>query len=478
MDSKNLENESNKLDDESAMNIEIRQDECTRQGLPDLEDNFILQSFGSSQDEKVTDIIDQNCVCKLMSELDLARQTGSFSDVTLLIGEEKHPIRAHRIVLASMSEFFRAMFTTEFKEASQNEVRLPKLDIPTMKILLDFGYRGKVGITSKNIEKITKAADLFGMNNLLDKCVEFIQQQITIQNAVELFEFSDQISNSKLKEYVSKFITDNIESISNKNLDIMNMSPSLLLEIVADDCTVIDCNPHENEERLLKLGWDNLQTKPGDVWEASIPKLLKSVHLPLASKNFLEDLRRKLEDHLEAIQLVEKAIVLKRVALCSEYKVAIDETVRWSMARYRKAGRAFVECHNLINGNYSNWYGTPIYLNGKPWFLKAQITTCTVDGPTRKFLSVFLCTEKTTALCKFRFELVAPKRSTRKSLFSSEEQGFYGVDKDEVVGGYTKFIALPDLIENYYDKAIEKCVVVAHIVDIVDDIDNWNELFS
>ena len=55
--------------------------------------------------------------------------------------------KAHKVILASSSAYFDAMFTSPFCESSQNEVLLPSLDERGLRCLLHFVYSGHVLVT-------------------------------------------------------------------------------------------------------------------------------------------------------------------------------------------------------------------------------------------------------------------------------------------------------------------------------------------
>ncbi len=65
----------------------------------------ILQTFAGSTD--MTDIYEAKVANKLALDAEESRQNGYFCDVTLLIGPEKQQIRAHRLILAAGSQYFR-----------------------------------------------------------------------------------------------------------------------------------------------------------------------------------------------------------------------------------------------------------------------------------------------------------------------------------------------------------------------------------
>ncbi len=174
----------------------------------EFDENVVfLHSFEHSMDITKDDFNDHSHAGKLAQGADLARRIGRFCDITLLIGEEKHPIKAHRVILASALDYFQAIFSTDLKEGSQSEVELPKTDAKTMESLIDFVYTGKMKLDDHNIEKVISAANFFGMPRLVGRCVDYITGKINKSNCIEILEFAEHLSNQALREFTMKYIT-------------------------------------------------------------------------------------------------------------------------------------------------------------------------------------------------------------------------------------------------------------------------------
>jgi hypothetical protein len=62
--------------------------------------------------------------------------------VTLLVGPEKVPLRVHKDLICSKSEFFRACLENGFSEGTNNVVPLPDDDVKTVETFLTFVYYG------------------------------------------------------------------------------------------------------------------------------------------------------------------------------------------------------------------------------------------------------------------------------------------------------------------------------------------------
>ncbi len=447
----------------------------------EMKDSFsFLRSFAYFDDKSTTDILDDS-YGKLARDADIARKQGSFCDITLIVGPDKYQIEGHRLVLASAFDYFQAMFTSNLKEGSQPEVELPKTDAKTMESLIDFAYTGKMKLNNSNIETTTTAANFFGMSTLLGKCVDYIKGKINQTNCIEILEFAEHISDDVLKYAAMKYVSENFETITEKNLDIVEMSTNLLLEVIDCGSTIIHSNPVQNEMKLFQIGWNNLHSKPDDQWSVFLPKLLKAVRLPQASDDFLCNLARKVEFCKEAYTLVEEA-KLKKKAI-TNYKATtiepkIDENMRWGMCRFHKSGRVSVTCHGVKDDSNDNWYGAPVFINGMIFCVNAITETKTDDGPPVKYLEAYLyCLtdlSSDSVTLVFHFEVVPSKKSNNISGGSDECETT--LDKDNDNWGEPKMMKLTDVFANFYDEENDSCTIIAHVSEVdvkeADDLDD------
>ena len=143
-----------------------------------MEEKRFLQSFEVWEVVKEMKVLNENHASKVIEDANQARKEGILCDVILLIGPGKYQIKAHRLLLMSAAGFFRAMFTSKFKEASQDKVELPQIDPVTMETIMDFIYIGKTTLTNETIEDIARAANFLEMPKLLEECTKFLTERM------------------------------------------------------------------------------------------------------------------------------------------------------------------------------------------------------------------------------------------------------------------------------------------------------------
>lgn len=82
-----------------------------------------------------------------------------FCDIKL-VTEDGGAIFCHKVVLASASPYFHAMFVN-FVEKNQYLVVIRELDKSGLQLLIDFIYSGEITITEKNVQVITDSVFIF-----------------------------------------------------------------------------------------------------------------------------------------------------------------------------------------------------------------------------------------------------------------------------------------------------------------------------
>lgn len=80
----------------------------------------------------------------------LSRQN-LFCDVTLIA--ENMEIPAHKMVLASCSPYFYAMFSgSDFEESRQDRITVQGVDFHALQLLIDYVYTSHVDVTEENVQ--------------------------------------------------------------------------------------------------------------------------------------------------------------------------------------------------------------------------------------------------------------------------------------------------------------------------------------
>lgn len=126
------------------------------------------------------------------TELDFSRPW-KMSDVVLVVEDQK--LHVHRNVLALWSPVFEKMFTSNFKEKSKGEIRLPGKQAESVKALLSMIYPpANDEITLGNYNAILELAHEYQISSIVEKCEEFLVDTLFSSPAHKIDEEEDLLS--------------------------------------------------------------------------------------------------------------------------------------------------------------------------------------------------------------------------------------------------------------------------------------------
>ena len=96
--------------------------------------------------------------------------------VNIFVGAERTKFHLHRDLLCNRSDYFRACFVGDFKEAKQKELSLPEDNAESFELFVTWLY----GTQLKKISSNNDLAAYFGLAVLANKlCLEYLQNQVT-----------------------------------------------------------------------------------------------------------------------------------------------------------------------------------------------------------------------------------------------------------------------------------------------------------
>lgn len=129
----------------------------------------------------------------------------SFSDVTLVIDDQE--IKAHKIILASASKVFRAMFNSDMQERESSRVVIKDTEFKVIQSMIKFIYT-KV-FDTKFAVQLLFAANYYDIAELHNEAVKHCIKRLTARNAKK-FAFFGEINNSnELLIAAQAFIANN-----------------------------------------------------------------------------------------------------------------------------------------------------------------------------------------------------------------------------------------------------------------------------
>lgn len=157
-------------------------------------------------------------------------------------------------MLASSSDYFRALFSHDMLETSQAGVELSSpVTAEAVKLLLSYAYTGAMPLTFQLLPDVLAAATFLQMTTAIKVCMDFIKKNMEFDVADCLVDLCDIFGLTELRRFKRKFILDNFNSFMNSP-EFLNLDGETLASYLVEDELNI-----ATEGRLLKsvLAWYN-----------------------------------------------------------------------------------------------------------------------------------------------------------------------------------------------------------------------------
>ncbi|MGH0121154.1 UNVERIFIED_CONTAM: hypothetical protein FKN15_046399 [Acipenser sinensis] len=206
------------------------------------------------------------------------RQRGVLCDIVLHVGAKE--IKAHKVVLASCSPYFHAMFTNEMSESRQTHVTLHDIDPQALEQLVQYAYTAEIVVGEGNVQTLLPAASLLQLNGVRDACSKFLLSQLDPSNCLGIRSFADTHSCSDLLKSAHKYVLQHFVEVS-KTEEFMLLPLKQVLDLISSDNLNV---PSEEEVYRAVLCWVKHDI---DSRRQHVPRLMKCVRLPLLTRDFL-----------------------------------------------------------------------------------------------------------------------------------------------------------------------------------------------
>ncbi|KAM3598119.1 uncharacterized protein V6R79_013789 [Siganus canaliculatus] len=236
----------------------------------------------SSEDYLFVEARHPNTVLQGLNSL---RLNNAFCDVTLCCGGQEFP--CHRIVLASFSSYFQAMFSTDLIESKQERVAINGVEPQMIGMLVSYAYTSEVYISKANVQALLAAANLLDVMAVREACCRFMERQMDEMNCVGIHCFAEAHSCKVLEKRSMDYILEHFNSVHQQE-EFLSLCVDKLTEILASDFLNVP-----KEEMVFEAAMLWLNKCPSR--KQSFEKVLEHIRLPLISPYYLHDVIESLD---------------------------------------------------------------------------------------------------------------------------------------------------------------------------------------
>ena len=154
-------------------------------------------------------------------------------DVTL-VSNECGEVRAHKVILAAQSDYFKGMFRNEKKDRIDMN-----MTTETLTIVVKTLYTGQTDISIDNVQDLLEASNYLQAKELNMKCIEFMIRNLDVSNCVAVLKLADQLSLERLLQDSINFIGDHFQLIFETSPEFKNLPVELFAKCIKSDRIIL-----------------------------------------------------------------------------------------------------------------------------------------------------------------------------------------------------------------------------------------------
>ncbi|KAL4236268.1 BTB/POZ domain-containing protein 19 [Mactra antiquata] len=160
------------------------------------------------------------------------------SDVKFLIGQNRKAVYAHRCILSSRCAVFKATFAEQSQKNGTIDKDTPfvlsDMNPDIFIAMLEFIYTNCVTLTPKIAIEVLATALEYGLDDLRRLCCEYLEENLSVQNACDCMQAAVTYGQEELKEKVLIYCEQHTESVF-KSKAFQELSEDALSEILKVD---------------------------------------------------------------------------------------------------------------------------------------------------------------------------------------------------------------------------------------------------
>ncbi|KAK0058908.1 kelch-like protein 24 [Biomphalaria pfeifferi] len=223
-------------------------------------------------------------------------------DTILVVGDCNFP--CHRTVLAAMSTYFCAMFSSGMKESHEKIITLKGISPTHFEKVLEFLYTGNIELTYDSVVDLLQISSMYQIEALQLICEKFLANDICIQNCIINWKSALSYNSPLLEEKAFWFMTENFPELK-KSRDFLELNKDELIRYIdADHLNV------EKEEDVLEMvtTWLDYDLERGN---KHVLEIFKFLRLPLMETDFVNRTCQKslcVQSNKTCLEFIQKVV--------------------------------------------------------------------------------------------------------------------------------------------------------------------------
>uniref|UniRef100_A0A3P9HXX4 Kelch-like ECH-associated protein 1a n=1 Tax=Oryzias latipes TaxID=8090 RepID=A0A3P9HXX4_ORYLA len=254
-----------------------------RKKRPTCDSDFSAIVVPSMHGSGYLDYTVENHALRSLMVMDEFRKHGMLCDVLLHVTYKERVVdfKVHRVVLASCSPYFRAMFTRGFKECSASEVTLCDVCPEVVGRLIDFAYTARITVGEKCVLHVLLSAMRFQMEDVAKACCDFLIKHLEPANVIGISRFAEEIGCTELQQHCREYVNTHFSEVTKAD-EFFSLSHCQLLELISQDSLKVLC---ESEVYKACTDWVRADMESRAQY---LHALLNAVHIYALPPKFLK----------------------------------------------------------------------------------------------------------------------------------------------------------------------------------------------
>ncbi|XP_046512107.1 kelch-like protein 8 isoform X4 [Equus quagga] len=138
-------------------------------------------------------------------------ENGELCDVTLKVGSKL--ISCHKLVLACVIPYFRAMFLSEMAEAKQTLIEIRDFDGDAIEDLVKFVYSSRLTLTVDNVQPLLYAACILQVELVARACCEYMKLHFHPSNCLAVRAFAESHNRIDLMDMADQYACEHFTEV-------------------------------------------------------------------------------------------------------------------------------------------------------------------------------------------------------------------------------------------------------------------------
>ncbi|XP_039223461.1 kelch-like protein 18 [Crotalus tigris] len=207
-------------------------------------------------------------------------------DTTIVAKGERFP--CHRILLAAINPYFRAMFSNSFRECQDGEVLLQDMDPSIIQAVVQYYYTEEIVLTPEIAEDLYEAASRLQILPLLESCSSYLLEHLSPENCLSIYQLGYSHNDPVLFQEAKGLVHAHFKRLSQEAPAFLDLNPSTLESILASDNLLVS-----SELLVYRAAWRWVQAQSA-LRLPFLARLLTQVRFPLLTPEELRQVQAEL----------------------------------------------------------------------------------------------------------------------------------------------------------------------------------------